>query len=46
MLQRPRKEGEAGKVVQSQMAAVWHPTDLAKGVTTDEAQGTKVPGPR
>lgn len=35
-VQRPRKEGKAGKVVQSQMAVVWHPTDLAKGTTTGE----------
>lgn len=46
-VQRPRKEGKAGKVVHSQMAVVWHPTDLAKGTTTGErGTGNRGPGPR
>lgn len=44
-VQRPRKEDQARRVFQSQVAMLWHPTDLAKGASTGGPQGTKTPGP-
>lgn len=43
-VQGPRKEDQAEKVLQSQVAMVWHPIDLAKGASTGRTQGTKTPG--
>lgn len=44
-VQRPRKEGQAGRAVQIQVAVVWHPIDLAAGASAGGPQGTEAPGP-
>lgn len=44
-VERPRKEGQVGRVVQSQKAVIWLPTHLAtRAASTGGPQGTKAEG--